>query len=122
MLEVDELHVARVAEAVDPEVLVLLNLSRDQLDRGSEVRAVAAALSGALVRIALPQQPLGEPVDMSLQRSQHDRPQHLDHDASLSTVEKQASIKSPDYADLASSNPVPRNRSQLNLGITRRSA
>lgn len=50
VLEVDELHLAVVAEAVDPEVIVLLNLSRDQLDRGSEVRAVAAALSAALVR------------------------------------------------------------------------
>jgi UDP-N-acetylmuramyl tripeptide synthase len=50
VLEVDELHVAAVAEAVDPQVIVLLNLSRDQLDRGSEVRGVAAALSGALIR------------------------------------------------------------------------
>ena len=50
VLEVDELHVAAVAEAVEPEVIVLLNLSRDQLDRGTEVRAVAAALSAALIR------------------------------------------------------------------------
>src|SRR6476659_9117410 len=50
VLEVDELHVAAVAEAVEPEVVVLLNLSRDQLDRGTEVRAVAAALSAALIR------------------------------------------------------------------------
>jgi UDP-N-acetylmuramyl tripeptide synthase len=50
VLEVDELHVAAVAEAVDPQVIVLLNLSRDQLDRGSEVRGVAAALSSALIR------------------------------------------------------------------------
>ena len=50
VLEVDELYVGAVAEAVDPEVIVLLNLSRDQLDRGSEVRGVAAALSAALVR------------------------------------------------------------------------
>ena len=50
VLEVDELHVAVVAEAVEPEVVVLLNLSRDQLDRGTEVRAVASALSAALVR------------------------------------------------------------------------
>jgi UDP-N-acetylmuramyl tripeptide synthase len=48
VLEVDELHLAAVATAVDPAVVVLLNLSRDQLDRGSEVRAVAAALAGAL--------------------------------------------------------------------------
>src|SRR5690349_4402179 len=50
VLEVDELHVAAVAEAVEPELVVLLNLSRDQLDRGTEVRAVAAALSAALSR------------------------------------------------------------------------
>ncbi|AEA22325.1 domain of unknown function DUF1727 [Pseudonocardia dioxanivorans CB1190] len=50
VLEVDELHVAAVAEAVDPAVVVLLNLSRDQLDRGNEVRMVAAAISQALRR------------------------------------------------------------------------
>ncbi len=48
VLEVDELHLAAVAAAVDPAMVVLLNLSRDQLDRGSEVRAVAAALNAAL--------------------------------------------------------------------------
>ncbi len=48
VLEVDELHLAAVAAAVRPAVIVLLNLSRDQLDRGSEVRAVAAALATAL--------------------------------------------------------------------------
>jgi UDP-N-acetylmuramyl tripeptide synthase len=48
VLEVDELHVATVAEAVDPRVVVLGNLSRDQLDRGNEVRAVAATLGQAL--------------------------------------------------------------------------
>jgi UDP-N-acetylmuramyl tripeptide synthase len=48
VLEVDELHLAAVAAAVDPAVVVLLNLSRDQLDRGSEVRAVAASLAAAL--------------------------------------------------------------------------
>jgi UDP-N-acetylmuramyl tripeptide synthase len=48
VLEIDELHLAAVAAAVDPAVVVLLNLSRDQLDRSSEVRAVAASLGGAL--------------------------------------------------------------------------
>jgi UDP-N-acetylmuramyl tripeptide synthase len=48
VLEIDELHLAAVAAAVDPAVVVLLNLSRDQLDRGCEVRAVAAAVGGAL--------------------------------------------------------------------------
>jgi lipid II isoglutaminyl synthase (glutamine-hydrolysing) len=50
VLEVDELHLGRVAEAVRPAVVVLLNLTRDQLDRGSEVRAVAARISAALAR------------------------------------------------------------------------
>lgn len=48
VIEVDELHLATVAAAVAPAVVVLLNLSRDQLDRGSEVRSVAAALGAAL--------------------------------------------------------------------------
>ena len=48
VLEVDELHLGRVAEAVRPAVVVLLNLTRDQLDRGSEVRAVATSVSTAL--------------------------------------------------------------------------
>src|SRR5262245_65831356 len=32
-LEVDEMHVPHVADAVDPAVIVLVNLSRDPLDR-----------------------------------------------------------------------------------------
>ncbi|WP_296369178.1 MULTISPECIES: Mur ligase family protein [unclassified Pseudonocardia] len=48
VLEVDELHLADVADAVAPAVIVVLNLTRDQLDRGSEVRSVAAAVSAAL--------------------------------------------------------------------------
>jgi len=48
VLEVDEWHLAAVARAVDPAVVILLNLTRDQLDRGTEVRAVAAALRAAL--------------------------------------------------------------------------
>ena len=35
---------------VDPPVIVLLTLSRDQLDRGSDMRGVSAALSAALIR------------------------------------------------------------------------
>jgi lipid II isoglutaminyl synthase (glutamine-hydrolysing) len=50
VLEVDELHVGRVADAVRPEALVLLNLTRDQLDRGSEVHAVADSIAAALSR------------------------------------------------------------------------
>jgi UDP-N-acetylmuramyl tripeptide synthase len=48
VLEVDELYLGEVAAAVGPAAVVLLNLSRDQLDRGSEVRAVAATVSAAL--------------------------------------------------------------------------
>jgi CobQ-like glutamine amidotransferase family enzyme/UDP-N-acetylmuramyl tripeptide synthase len=42
VLEVDEGYLGRVVEALAPEVVVLLNLSRDQLDRVNEVRMVAA--------------------------------------------------------------------------------
>lgn len=48
VIEVDELYLASVADAVRPAVVVVLNLTRDQLDRGSEVRAVAAAVGAAL--------------------------------------------------------------------------
>jgi lipid II isoglutaminyl synthase (glutamine-hydrolysing) len=49
-LEVDELHLAAVADAVDPAVIVLLNLTRDQLDRATEVGAIASAVGEALTR------------------------------------------------------------------------
>ncbi len=42
VLEVDEGYLGAVAHAVRPAVVALLNLSRDQLDRVSEVRMVAA--------------------------------------------------------------------------------
>jgi len=48
VLEVDEGYLPRVADAVDPEAIALLNLSRDQLDRVSEVRMVAARWRAAL--------------------------------------------------------------------------
>jgi UDP-N-acetylmuramyl tripeptide synthase len=41
VLEVDEAWLGRVAAKVRPAVVVLLNLSRDQLDRNNEVRQVA---------------------------------------------------------------------------------
>jgi UDP-N-acetylmuramyl tripeptide synthase len=50
VLEVDELHLAAVAHAVDPAVVVLLNLTRDQLDRATEVGAIASALRRALAQ------------------------------------------------------------------------
>jgi UDP-N-acetylmuramyl tripeptide synthase len=40
-LEVDELHLPAVATAIQPQVVCLLNLSRDQLDRASETRRIA---------------------------------------------------------------------------------
>jgi lipid II isoglutaminyl synthase (glutamine-hydrolysing) len=50
VIEVDELHLAAVAEAVEPAVVVLLNLTRDQLDRATEVSAIASAVGHALAR------------------------------------------------------------------------
>jgi CobQ-like glutamine amidotransferase family enzyme/UDP-N-acetylmuramyl tripeptide synthase len=41
VLEVDEAYLGAVAAALRPDVVALLNLSRDQLDRVSEVRMVA---------------------------------------------------------------------------------
>ncbi len=49
-LEVDELHLARVTEEFEPAVIVLLNLSRDQLDRVGEIRSVEERLRRALRR------------------------------------------------------------------------
>lgn len=48
VLEVDELHLPRIAAQLRPAVVVLLNLTRDQLDRSTEVAAVAAAMRRAL--------------------------------------------------------------------------
>lgn len=48
VLEVDELHVPHVASALNPAVLVLLNLSRDQLDRVGEINKIERALRGAV--------------------------------------------------------------------------
>jgi len=48
VLEVDEGYLGRAKEALEPEVVVLLNLSRDQLDRVSEVRMVAGRFREAL--------------------------------------------------------------------------
>ncbi|NBH02230.1 DUF1727 domain-containing protein, partial [Amycolatopsis sp. SID8362] len=48
VLEVDEAHVPWVAGQLQPAVVVLLNLSRDQLDRVGEVRATERDLRAAL--------------------------------------------------------------------------
>ncbi len=43
-LEVDELHVPAIAKKLDAQVLVLLNLSRDQLDRVGEINKIERVL------------------------------------------------------------------------------
>ncbi|WKD56693.1 UDP-N-acetylmuramoyl-L-alanyl-D-glutamate synthetase [Corynebacterium capitovis DSM 44611] len=48
VLETDELHVPKVAERLDPKALVLLNLSRDQLDRVGEINKIERALRAAV--------------------------------------------------------------------------
>ncbi|MCV6962623.1 UDP-N-acetylmuramyl peptide synthase [Mycobacterium intermedium] len=49
-LEVDEMHVPHVADAVSPAVIVLLNLSRDQLDRVGEINVIERTLRSGLAR------------------------------------------------------------------------
>ncbi|MGU3436361.1 MurT ligase domain-containing protein [Actinomycetes bacterium M1A6_2h] len=49
-LEVDELHVPHVCDAVNPAVVVLLNLSRDQLDRVGEINMIERKLRAGLQR------------------------------------------------------------------------
>ena len=49
-LEVDEMHVPHVADAIGPAVFVLLNLSRDQLDRVGEINHIERTLRAGLAR------------------------------------------------------------------------
>ncbi len=49
-LEVDEMHVPHICDAVDPSVVVLLNLSRDQLDRVGEINNIERTLRSGLAR------------------------------------------------------------------------
>ncbi|AFM19548.1 UDP-N-acetylmuramyl tripeptide synthase [Mycolicibacterium chubuense NBB4] len=49
-LEVDEMHVPHVSDAVNPSVIVLLNLSRDQLDRVGEINHIERTLRAGLAR------------------------------------------------------------------------
>jgi lipid II isoglutaminyl synthase (glutamine-hydrolysing) len=49
-LEVDEMHVPHVLDAVDAAVVVLLNLSRDQLDRVGEINHIERTLRAGLDR------------------------------------------------------------------------
>lgn len=48
VLEVDELHVAHIAADLKPKVLLLLNLSRDQLDRVGEINKIEGSLRAAV--------------------------------------------------------------------------
>lgn len=48
VLEVDELHVPAAADRLNPEALVLLNLTRDQLDRVGEINKIERALRGTV--------------------------------------------------------------------------
>jgi UDP-N-acetylmuramyl tripeptide synthase len=54
VLEVDEPFLPKVIRAVHPRVVVLLNLSRDQLDRYAEVRRLASIWREALAEPAAP--------------------------------------------------------------------
>ncbi len=49
-LEVDEMHVPHVCDALDPAAVVLLNLSRDQLDRVGEINHIERTLRAGLAR------------------------------------------------------------------------
>ncbi len=47
-LEVDEMNMADIADRVRPEAMILLNLSRDQLDRVGEIGAVEERIRSAV--------------------------------------------------------------------------
>ncbi|MBF6213893.1 Mur ligase family protein [Nocardia puris] len=49
-IEVDELHLPHVSDALNPAGVVLLNLSRDQLDRVGEINMIERRLRAGLAR------------------------------------------------------------------------
>ncbi len=49
-IEVDELHLPHVSDALEPAAIVLLNLSRDQLDRVGEINMIERKLRAGLAR------------------------------------------------------------------------
>ncbi len=49
-LEVDEMHVPHVLDAVSAAVVIMLNLSRDQLDRVGEINVIERTLRAGLAR------------------------------------------------------------------------
>ncbi|AER68270.1 UDP-N-acetylmuramoylalanine--D-glutamate ligase [Corynebacterium pseudotuberculosis 1/06-A] len=50
ILEVDELHVPAVADRLKPSCLILLNLTRDQLDRVGEINKIERALRDCVTK------------------------------------------------------------------------
>ncbi len=54
VLEIDELYVPRLAEQMRASTLVLLNISRDQLDRITEIRRIAEVWRDLLQRATWP--------------------------------------------------------------------
>ncbi len=48
VLEVDEMHMAEIAKATKPSAIILLNLSRDQLDRVGEIGKVEGRIREAV--------------------------------------------------------------------------
>jgi len=52
VLEIDELWLAKLIFQIKPELVILTNLTRDQLDRATEVRAVASRLNLAFLNYA----------------------------------------------------------------------
>ncbi|MBV8932162.1 MAG: DUF1727 domain-containing protein, partial [Kutzneria sp.] len=51
VLEIDENYLPKISDAVQPAVIVLLNLSRDQMDRVGEVRHTERNLRAAIARL-----------------------------------------------------------------------
>lgn len=49
-IEVDELHLPHVGDALNPAAVVLLNLSRDQLDRVGEINMIERRLRAGMAR------------------------------------------------------------------------
>ncbi|MCX4093719.1 Mur ligase family protein [Nocardia sp. alder85J] len=49
-IEVDELHLPHVSDALQPAAVVLLNLSRDQLDRVGEINMIERKLRAGMAR------------------------------------------------------------------------
>ena len=48
VLEIDEMHLELIAKATCPRVIVLLNLSRDQLDRVGEIAVIEKRIRAAV--------------------------------------------------------------------------